>query len=233
MKVPRISGAAARTGGLLAICGLAVLGAPWWGRRTLAAMTFFRVRAIEVDGAQYLSPGDVVARLRVDTTASVWDDLRPLETRLMGLTEVRSVGIGRKLPGTLVVRLTERTPIALGPTPAGLRVFDAAGTQLPIDPTRVDIDLPVVTVSDPRILRLLGALHDRVPALYARISVARRSADGDLLFTLPDARVRAPGNVGADRLAEVLPVTADLARRHAGVAELDLRYRDQVVARLP
>jgi hypothetical protein len=31
----------------------------------------------------------------------------------------------------------------------------------------------------------------------------------------------------------VTPVEADLARRHLRVAELDLRYRDQVIARLP
>ena len=43
--------------------------------------------------------------------------------------------------------------------------------------------------------------------------------------------MRAPATVDAQRLAEVMPVTADLARRHVRVAELDLRYRDQVVAR--
>jgi len=44
--------------------------------------------------------------------------------------------------------------------------------------------------------------------------------------------VRAPSDVGAERLAQVLPVAADLARRHVRATELDLRYRDQVIARL-
>jgi cell division protein FtsQ len=35
------------------------------------------------------------------------------------------------------------------------------------------------------------------------------------------------------RLGDVLPVELDLARRQLQVAELDLRFRDQVIARLP
>jgi hypothetical protein len=34
------------------------------------------------------------------------------------------------------------------------------------------------------------------------------------------------------RLADIFPVESDLARRQARVKELDLRYRDQVIARL-
>jgi hypothetical protein len=47
--------------------------------------------------------------------------------------------------------------------------------------------------------------------------------------TLP---VRAMLDVTPDRLAEIFPVEADLAKRQARVAELDLRFRDQVIARL-
>jgi len=38
--------------------------------------------------------------------------------------------------------------------------------------------------------------------------------------------------VSVARLADIFPVESDLLRRRANVAELDLRYRDQVIARL-
>jgi hypothetical protein len=44
--------------------------------------------------------------------------------------------------------------------------------------------------------------------------------------------VRARADATPERLADVGPVRADLARRRLVYAELDLRYRDQVVARL-
>ena len=45
-------------------------------------------------------------------------------------------------------------------------------------------------------------------------------------------RVRASLGVSVSRLADIFPVESDLLRRRANVAELDLRYRDQVIARL-
>jgi cell division protein FtsQ len=195
-------------------------------------MAFFRVRAVEVDGAQYLAPRDVVARLALDSTATVWDDSRPLVNRLRVLPQVRSVAITRKLPATLIVTVVEQPPVALVPVPGGLRVYDGRGTVLPIDATRVDLDLPIASGPDAGILRMLDAARRRLPALYARISGVRRSSAGDLVITLLDMRVLAPNNVDTDRLGQVLPVMADLARRHARADELDLRYRDQVVARL-
>jgi cell division protein FtsQ len=217
---------------LVAAAVIAAGSAPWWGRHILRGMAFFRVRSVEVDGAQYLAARDVVARMGIDSTANVWDDDRPVANRLHAMPMVKSVRITRKLPSTLVVHLIEQPPVALVPGSTGLRAFDGRGNALPIDPTRVDLDLPIASGPDPAILRMLDAARRALPALYGRISGVRRSSDGDLVITLLDMRVIAPSNVDAQRLADVLPVMADLARRHARADELDLRYRDQVVARL-
>lgn len=217
---------------VVAICGLAVAASPLWGPRALAKLAFFRVRAVEVEGAHYVTAGDVVAAMRVDTTVSVWDDVRPFAVRLLALREIEDASITRKLPGTLLVRVTEKAPVALIPATGDLRIYDGSGTVLPIDPARIDIDLPIVNRPDRRVLRLLDNVRSQMPGLYARISDVRRLSSGDLVVTMPDMVVRAPGNVDAGRLAEVVPVTADLARRHVRAAELDLRYRDQVVVRL-
>ena len=44
--------------------------------------------------------------------------------------------------------------------------------------------------------------------------------------------VRAMADVSVGRLADLVPVETDLQRRRVRVAEIDLRYRDQVIARL-
>ena len=44
--------------------------------------------------------------------------------------------------------------------------------------------------------------------------------------------VRVPVGLSVERLADIFPVESDLARRQVRVGELDLRYRDQVIARL-
>ena len=81
-------------------------------------------------------------------------------------------------------------------------------------------------------LAMLGELRAGRPSLYARVSEVRRTEDDELVFSFDSIAVRAAVDVTARRLAEVEPVEADLARRDVRPAELDLRFRDQVIARV-
>ncbi|MGI8546298.1 MAG: cell division protein FtsQ/DivIB [Gemmatimonadaceae bacterium] len=208
------------------------LTAPRWSRAMLHHLAYFHIRKIEIRGVRYLQPGDVVARLRVDTLRSIVDDVAPLEQRLRTHPQVAEVHIARRFPGTLVVTIRENLPVALVPSGDGLQPYDSAGTALPIDPTRTALDLPVVTSPDRGALALLGALRAQYPAIYTRVSEVA-PVGHDFVFTLtPALHVRATAGVAADRFEDIFPVESDLARRNERVTELDIRYRDQVVARL-
>jgi cell division protein FtsQ len=223
-------------------------------------MDFFHVRAVEVEGVRYLEPSTVLERMAIDTMRSVWDDYAPLIARVKALPQVSDVVITRKLPGTLVVTIRENLPVALSPSPRGLEAVDTSGVVLPIDPTSADIDLPVALQRDVSMLHLLGSMRLHEPILFRRLSeIGRDGKDGVLMLlerrastaavpVLDSAatdsnavaaavpprvlRVRALLGVSVSRLADIFPVESDLLRRRANVAELDLRYRDQVIARL-
>jgi cell division protein FtsQ len=195
-------------------------------------MTYFHVRKLEIRGLRYMQPEDVVARLRVDTLRSIVDDISPLEARLRSHPQVADVSITRRFPGTLIVTVTENMPVALVPRGDGLQPYDSAGRRLPIDPSRASMDLPVLTVPNRDALRLMGELRAAEPRMFDLISEV--APDGpDLVFTLTTSlRVRASAGVAPQRFRDIFPVESDLARRNERAAELDLRYRDQVVARL-
>jgi len=213
---------------------LVLLASPLWGPRALRNLAFFRVRKIEVNGLRYTPAAEVLARLHVDTTRSVWDPLEPLAQRVMTHPQVESAYVSRKLPGTLVVDVTERRPVALVPIGAELRAVDERGVTLPLDPSRTPVDAPVVTTPrDAGVYHLLGQMQREAPALYARISSIRPAGNGELLVQVADLPVRTMTSVSLARLSDIEPVERDLARRQLRAAELDLRYRDQVIARLP
>lgn len=223
-------------------------------------MEFFDLRAVSVEGTRYLSPETVMERLQLDTMRSVWDDTGPLAARLRTMPQVAGVEISRRLPGTLVVKIRENLPVALAPSPRGFEAVDTAGVVLPVDPTAEDLDLPIARQRDAPILSLLGEIRSGDPMLYRRISEVARDGKSSLvlrLSPLPGSmsrlesrsptdsgsaaqparmagtlRVRVPLGVSVSRLADIFPVESDLVRRRANVAELDLRYRDQVIARL-
>ena len=226
----------------IAAAAFFVLLSPLWAPLLLRRMAFFRVRHVEVVGALYVPPRDILDRLRVDTLASVWDPTGPLEARVAGHPLVREVTVDRKLPGTLVVRLVEHMPVALVPTANGFRAFDERGVSLPIDPTTADVDAPILVSADSAILRLLGVVRTAAPDLYRRVSEVRREGDGaggnsgvgggELLFVLDSLSVRTLADITLHQLEDLELVEHDLARRRLRAIELDLRYRDQVIARL-
>jgi len=122
--------------------------------------------------------------------------------------------------------------VALVPANGGFRVYDERGTALPIDPARVSVDAPIMMQRDTAGLRLLGAMRVKMPELYGRVSTVRRTGTEELLLELRTIPVRVMQDVTLDRLAEIEPVEADLNRKQLHALELDLRYRDQVIARL-
>lgn len=217
---------------LIGIAGLLVVGSPFWTPLLMRRMAFFRVRRIEILGARYIAPSDILARMHVDTSASVWDPTGPLAKRVAANPEIEHAEVRRKLPGTLVVDVTERVPIALVPATGGFKVYDDRGVVLPIDPSRVTVDVPVAAERDVPLFRLLAQMRIGLPLLYARVSAARRINGNQLLFELKNGTVRTMEDVTLDRLADIEPVEADLGRKQLHAAEIDLRYRDQVIARL-
>lgn len=221
---------------LLLAVSLTLLTSPFWFRAALAQLDFFQVRRVVVVGTRYVSPDQIVSRLRIDSTASIWDDAGPLEERVGRLTSVREVRIRRRMPGTIVVQVVENLPVALVQGNGGLVAVDANGTTLPIDPTAVDLDVPVLRTRDSLALRLLGEVREEMPEFFARVGDVRRVADGSIAIRLNDPTPRvvlAPGDLSMERLFDIIPVEADLARRRAAATEIDLRYRGQVIARLP
>jgi cell division protein FtsQ len=216
----------------IATATIILIASPWWARFIASELSFFRVRRVEIVGVRYVAPNDILARLRVDTTRSVWDDPTPLEQRVAAHPQVGSVSIRRKLPGTLVVSVVENMPIAMVSTEKGFLVFDERGRQLPLDPSRVAVDLPIAARRDTALFALLARVRAERPRLFARLSDVTRTSDREVLIHFEGLPVRAMLDVTPDRLAEIFPVEADLAKRQARVAELDLRFRDQVIARL-
>lgn len=210
----------------------ALFSVPWWGRSALSRLAFFRVRRVEIVGARYLPPSEIIERLAIDTTESVWAELPPLARRVERDPLVASATVERRLPGTLVVTIVEKVPVALVPARGGFRAYDRRGAALPLEPSRVGVDLPVLAARDTALLRLLGDLRDSTPDLYSRLSEVRRIGKRELVLRLAAVPVRAMADVRPHRLADIIPVERDLARRRARVVELDLRYREQVVARL-
>ncbi len=222
----------------------------------LSRVEAFRVVQVQVEGNRFLSREEAVQALHLSSTASVWDDLETWEERLRRHPLVAEAEVDRRLPGTLVLRVMERMPVALVSNPA-LEPVDATGRFLPLDPAAHRLDLPLITPRQEEAVSSLSAAERRLaameiarmaewdPEVLARISEVTPGPRGDLkavlwrrdtlreIWDLP-VNLLFNSQVPGHRIQEGLRVLADARTRFGemGPLDLDLRYEDQVVVRL-
>lgn len=215
---------------MVAAAAAAVLGSSvWWMPALLSRSSYFAVRQVEVVGARYLAPEDITRRLGLPADASVWLRLGRLEDALRASPGLADVSISRRLPGTLVVEVVERLPVALADGPAGLVAIAEDGTALPYDPSVGPVDAPLIGRPDTIVVRSLALIHDTEPELFAAAVAAR--LDGGLALELNEGRIRLDAPVSATAVQAVEAVRRDLAERGLAWREVDGRFAGWVVVR--
>ena len=230
---------ASRRRRLLIALAVAVVvgGAAAW---VLLGSSLLAVRTVEVDGASGLSEEQVVdvagiaqgtPLVRVDTDAAA--------ARVAELPQVSAVEVTRGWPGTVVVTVVERVPVAVVTVRGTRSLVDAGGTVFdtitgPTPAGVVPLDVPDPGPDDRATGAALGALTALPGDVREQVTgVAARSAD-DVTLTLTDGRTVLWGSSArTDRKAEVLD--ALLTQIDAGTLEpaqtLDVSTPDSVVLR--
>jgi cell division protein FtsQ len=214
-----------------------VVGLAAW---VVLASPLLAVRTVQVDGVVGLSGDEVVDAagievgtplVRVDTTAAA--------ARVAALPQVASVEVTRGWPGTVVVTLVERVPVAVVQTGGARGLVDAGGVVFetvtgPVPDGVVPLAVTAPGPDDAATRAALGAVTALPAEVRAELTgVAARTAD-DVTLTLTDGRTVRWGNADlTDRKARVLG--ALLQQVEAGAIEpgavLDVSTPDAVVLR--
>lgn len=233
---------------LLTTAGLGV--AAVWGPAAGAwvrEMDTFRVADVEVRGLRYMKEDDVVSLLALTPETSVWSDPAVWADRVASHPLVESARVTRRLPDGLVVDVSERTPIALAPTPT-LEPIDVEGYRLPLDPAQYRLDLPVLAadrtppsgsrlVPDDvrRLASEVGHLMAADTTFLQRVSSVAWTERGALVvsWTEPPVDFVLPAGTPPARLREGLGALADAVSKTPDriPTTIDLRFADQVVVR--
>jgi cell division protein FtsQ len=213
---------------VLALAGLAwaTLRSPWATVQRVEVSGTHRVPASTVRAAAGTEIGHPMLLAR---TADV-------RARVGKLRLIRSVRVERHWPGTIRVRVVERTPVAALPSRTGFALVDVDGVV--IDPGSVDpAGLPELQVAlgasgVPAMRGALGVLAQLPPAVSDRLlSIGARSPDGIWLRLREKGvkggvRVEWGSSAQTPRKAEVLTA---LLRQHAD--GYDVRSPDQPALR--
>lgn len=225
-----------------------------WGPRAarvgsfLASHVHFSLREVQVNGARRLAGSEIVAMTGLKPGVGMWElSLGAIEERLRRHPWIKNAVVRREFPDRVVIEVEERVPKAI----AALDKFyyvDAEGFVFQVVGKGAEAeepDLPVITGLAPADWLSRGASFRekirevlRVSELFGQqsmpLSEIRFSRSGGVVLYPIGFRLAIqmgwgewPGKIG--RLERVLSEWKGNERR---LYELDLRFRDQVVARV-
>ena len=233
---------------VIATVGVIAGSSPAWGPHLFRLLPVTSVRHVEVVGARFVAPANVMSSAAISDDASVWDDFGHVEDRLGAHPLIEEARVRRTGLHTLEIAVTEVEPVALIATPS-LAVADAEGRVLPLDPMAARLDLPVLTgqvevdeeagyIADPDRIRVLAALRRlsrENPEFLSQVSEVGYAAPDAMEMIMADGR-------HAERI--LLPLgdpVSGLSRIEAAldafggprrVRTADSRFTDQVVLSL-
>jgi len=206
-------------------------------RDWIAAGTSLPVRSIVVEGrsltpepklreALGVSKGDKLLNVSLDAARA----------RIERLTWVQHATLERRLPGTLVVQITERHPFALWQSGGKFVLIDRAGQvvaeQDPVkDAAFATLPLVVGAGAPEHAAALLDQLA-ALPALRARVGAAVRVGERRWNLRLNNgADVLLPEGAEAPAMARLMEMHTAQALLDRPVQALDLRLPDRLVVR--
>jgi cell division protein FtsQ len=214
----------------LALAVLALVAVVW----VLLASPLLGVGTVQVDGVTTL-PADQVRKtagiapgtplLRVDVDAA--------RARIARLPQVASVAVTRGWPHTVVVTVTERTPVAVVGSPGQRSLVDAEGvlfdTVTGAPPAGVvPLDVPTPGPGDPTTMAVLAAVEGLPSGFRPNVASAAATTPDDITLTLTDGTlVRWGGPEASGRKGAALAALAEQ------LADGDLEPADMIDVSTP
>ena len=199
---------------------------------SLRHVDFFKLRRVELLGAEYLTAEQVLAAAGLPRDHNIFESTNAIQRRLEAFPGVLTAKVKRRLPATLTILLEERRPVAFVPNEEGRLVpVDAEARPLPYDPTLTGLDLPVLGRADSGLTRTLSLLLATDAELYAEIEGAERG-DGDMVILQFEGRQVLWRDVPSIRdIRAVAAVRRRLAADGELFDQLDARFRGAVIVR--
>jgi len=221
----------------IAIVASASLGVAWGAKRYMTTSPRFAIKTVAVDGNLRLTPQDVARRGSIAVGENVFSlDLDGARRAIEEDPWVKTATVARKLPGSVMVTVTEHEPVALVAIEDKLflasREGDVFKEAMPDDP----LDLPVITGIDAQevqadragvkksVLRALDVVDD-----LGKTSIAKR-------YPLQEVHLVEDGTVeiivGRDGIAihlGVAPYRGKLEQAERVFAELGKRKTEPTI----
>lgn len=219
------------------LLGAGVIIAALWIWQHTQSDSRFAVKEIEITGAKHTPRAALASVTSAYTGTNLFKiDIARVQNDLRGLSWVSRIDIEKKLPDTLRINVTERTPVALVRNGQRIEYVDEHGvTFAELSPEVGDDDLPLISNAGgdelARAVAFVRSLRASDPLLYSRVSEVHPIAPRG--FALFDRELGAIVYANAEDVSSKWRGLYSIARaEHLGrgaIEYADLRFADRIV----
>jgi len=200
---------------------------------------FFQVGSVVIEDNKYMLADDVSRAAGVPERINIFRlDTAEIKSRLLRDLRISEVEVFRRFPTTIVIKVKERTPLALVASSYGFVELDKSGMVLTAFKNIKQVNVPIITgiklgnvyigdaVESEQVKLVLEYLTALDEATLNELSEVNINSSGELTaYTVQSATIR----LGAGgRLAEKAKMTGDILQdignRKAAVDYIDLIY---------
>lgn len=204
----------------------------------LVRSPLFEVKKIVLEGNHFLGSEKIISVSGVNKGENIFKaNLQEASERLKIIPMLKSADVSRKLPSTVVIKVTERTPLALLPSSDGFVQVDGEGVYLQKGLSS-DRNLPVITglkcvipppgkpVKGEGLEAALGVVGQLPAVLLPELSEVNIGVQGDvILYTLDGVQCRLGTISDISEKGLVLSrVLSGLKAKGKKIAYIDLSY---------
>lgn len=199
---------------------------------TVTAGMGFRVNDILITGRRQISQSDLLTHIDIREGQPIFSvSLQEAQQSLSGISWVEQAAVSRRLPGTIVIDIRERTPVALWQYQKKVSVIDVNGQPLTTPNVAAWQHLPLVVGQDApkhvtEILSLMQAEPDIAEQLDSAVRIGDRRWDlrlkNGMLVKLPEENV----GLALRQLAQQQETQDILAKN---IMTIDLRIPEKFV----
>ncbi|MEO8217211.1 MAG: FtsQ-type POTRA domain-containing protein [Acidobacteriota bacterium] len=197
----------------------------------------FAITHVEILGSDHVSPSDLAllaGRYRGRNLFKM--EIAGIRSDFAALPWVEHIAIGKKLPGTLTIRIFERKPAALLMERGVLRYVDRDGVVIaPLSAAVGNPELPLVAVESrqelPALMHFLTELRDGDPLLFARVSEIRPVDGGGVRIFERELRTFVILQTASDleKWKTLYPLVSGDGYAPSSIEYADLRFQDRIV----
>lgn len=201
--------------------------------------SFFAIGSVEVQGNKYIATEEIYRIAGIPEQTNIFRlNINEIKSRLVKDLRIADVDVVRKFPGTVVLTIKERHPIAYVASSYGFVELDKQGVILAAFKNFKQLNVPIITgikidngyvgdsVSNSDlgiVLEYLSLLDENILNQISEVNI--KSPDQMIAYTVSSAQIRIGNN---ERLAEKARFTNEILReiddKKMVIEYIDLNY---------